>query len=52
MRPLRHRTEPYRWAVVFGALGCAAAWGLVEFVALQRLRYHLWRERRQTPAHR
>lgn len=43
-RPLR-RTEAYRWAVGLGLLACAATWGLVELVALQRSRYQLWRAR-------
>lgn len=50
-RPLR-KTEAYRWAMLFGTLACALAWGLVEFLALQRSRYNLWRERQQAPAHR
>jgi hypothetical protein len=51
-RPLR-KTEAYRKALGLGTLACAAAWGLVELVALQRSRWHLWREQRhQTPAHR
>ncbi len=50
-RPLR-RTEAYRRAMWLGTLACAAAWGVVELVALQRSRYQLWRERNQHPAHR
>lgn len=49
-RPLR-RTETYRRALWLGTLACAAAWGLVELVALQRSRYQLWRERHHHPAH-
>ena len=33
-----------------GGLG-ALAWGVVEFLALQRARWQLWRERLHTPAH-
>lgn len=50
-RSLR-RTEAYRLAVLCGTLGCAVAWGLVELLALQRSRYHLWRERHQASAPR
>ncbi|MBV7541221.1 hypothetical protein [Acidovorax sp. sic0104] len=46
-RSLR-KTEAYRLAVLCGTLGCAIAWGLVELLALQRSRYHLWRERHHT----
>lgn len=49
-RPLR-KTEVYRRAMGLRMLVCAATWGLVELVALQRSRYQLWRERHQTPAH-
>ncbi|MBV7428228.1 hypothetical protein KW843_15850 [Acidovorax sp. sif1233] len=48
----RRRTEVRRLAVLCGTLGCALAWGLVELLALQRQRYHQWRQRHQTPAHR
>ncbi|WP_198509133.1 hypothetical protein [Acidovorax sp. 69] len=51
MQQPRRKTEPYRWAALCGTLACALAWGLVEFLALQRSRYHLRRERQQTPAH-
>lgn len=50
-RPLR-KTEAYRLAVLCGTLGCAFAWGLVELLALQRSRYHLWRGRHHAPAAR
>ena len=50
-RPLS-KTDGWRGPLWLGALACAAAWGLVELVALQRSRYHLWRERHQVPAHR
>ncbi len=51
-RPPR-RTEAYRWAMGLGLLACAATWGLVELVALQRLRYQLWRARQPvTPLRR
>jgi len=35
------------WAM----LACALAWGVVEFLALQRARWQLWRERLHTPTH-
>ncbi|WP_198928099.1 hypothetical protein [Acidovorax sp. Root275] len=49
---LQRRTEVHRIALLCGTLGCALAWGLVELLALQRLRYQQWRQRHQTPAHR
>lgn len=44
-RPSLRRTEAWRLAALCGTLGCALAWGLVELLALQRSRYHLWRGR-------
>ncbi len=44
------RIEPLRTATLFGLMGCAVAWGLVELFALQRSRYHAWRERHHHPA--
>ena len=49
---LQRRTEVHRIALLCGTLGCALAWGLVELLALQRQRYHQWRQRHETPAHR
>lgn len=49
-RPLR-KTDAWRSALWLGALACATLSGLVELIALQRSRYHMWRERNQTPAH-
>ena len=46
-RPSLRRTEAWRLAALCGTLGCALAWGLVELLALQRSRYHLWRGRHQ-----
>lgn len=42
------RIEPLRTVTLFGLMGCAMAWGLVELFALQRSRYHAWRERHHT----
>jgi hypothetical protein len=48
-RPLRRRRiEAARWLMLCGLVGCALAWGAVEFFALQRARYHAWRDRQQT----
>lgn len=44
------RIEPLRTAALFGLMGCAVAWGLVELFALQRSRYHAWRGRHHHPA--
>lgn len=49
MQPPLRKTEPWRWAMVCGTLGCALAWGLVEFLALQRSRYQLRRGRHPLP---
>ncbi|CAN7329125.1 hypothetical protein LJR118_001834 [Acidovorax sp. LjRoot118] len=46
------RIEPLRTVALFGIMGCAMAWGLVELFALQRSRYHAWRERQHTALHR
>lgn len=51
MHRLQRKNEAYRMALWLGTLACAAAWGLVELVALQRSRYQLWRERLHTPTH-
>lgn len=42
------RIEPLRTVALFGIMGCAVVWGLVELFALQRSRYHAWRERQHT----
>ena len=39
------RTDLRRMTVLYGTLGCALAWGLVELLALQRTRYQRWRMR-------
>lgn len=31
-----------------GMVACGMAWGVAEFFALQRARYHAWRERHHT----
>ena len=51
-RRSRRKTEPWRRAVLWCTLGGALVWGLVELLALQRQRYHQWRQRHETPAHR
>lgn len=45
----RRRTSPLRAATLFGLMGCAMAFGLVELFALQRSRYHAWRDRHNHP---
>lgn len=48
-RPHRQRRiDAMRWLMLCGLVGCGMAWGLVEFFALQRARYHAWRDRQQT----
>lgn len=48
-RPLRRRKiDALRWLMLCGLVGCGMAWGMVEFFALQRARYHAWRDRQQT----
>ena len=42
---LLRKTEAWRRAAQYATLGCALAWGLVELLALQRSRWHMWRER-------
>ena len=37
-----------RWLMLCGRGGGGMAGGLVEFFALQRARYHAWRDRQQT----
>ena len=51
MYPPSRKTEVYRWAMGWAMLAGALAWGVVEFLALQRARWQLWRERQHTPAH-
>ena len=47
--PLRpRRIEPLRWLMLCGLVGCGMAWGVAEFFALQRARYHARRNRQQT----
>lgn len=41
----RRRIEPLRTVALFGLVGCAMAFGLVELFALQRSRYQAWRGR-------
>ncbi|MBB6561582.1 hypothetical protein HNP48_004276 [Acidovorax soli] len=41
----RRRIEPLRTVALFGLMGCAVAFGLVELFALQRSRYQAWRGR-------
>ena len=48
-RPLRRRKiDALRWLMLCGLVGCGMAWGMVEFFALQRARFHAWRDRQQT----
>ncbi|MDD2546833.1 MAG: hypothetical protein PHI55_11205 [Burkholderiaceae bacterium] len=39
------RRDALRWLLRCGLVGCGMAWGLREFYALQRARYHVWRVR-------
>ena len=41
------RTEAIRKLMLCGLIGSAVAWGVMEFFALQRARYHVWRHRQQ-----
>lgn len=45
----RRRIEPLRTVALFGLMGCAVAFGLVELFALQRSRYQAWRGRHNHP---
>ncbi|MBP3979575.1 MAG: hypothetical protein KKG12_14920 [Gammaproteobacteria bacterium] len=42
------RIDLLRRLMLCGLVGCGMAWGMVEFFALQRARYHAWRDRQQT----
>lgn len=44
-RSPRRKSELDRAARWAGTLVISLVWGLVELVALQRLRYHAWRDR-------
>ena len=44
----QRRIDAMRWLMLCGLVGCGMAWGLVELFALQRARYHAWRDRQQT----
>lgn len=41
------RTEAVRQLMLWGLVGSAVVWGVLEFFALQRARYHGWRNRQQ-----
>jgi hypothetical protein len=43
------RTEAVRQLMLWGLVGSAVVWGVLEFFALQRARYHGWRHRPQAP---
>ncbi|EER59847.1 hypothetical protein AcdelDRAFT_2573 [Acidovorax delafieldii 2AN] len=34
-----------RWLMLCSMVACGIAWGVAELFALQRARYHAWRER-------
>ena len=44
----QRRIDVLRWLMLCGLVGCGMAWGVAEFFALQRARYHAWRDRQQT----
>ncbi|HNZ91407.1 MAG TPA: hypothetical protein PKM82_09385 [Acidovorax sp.] len=49
LRPQRpRRIDALRWLMLCGLVGCGMAWGVAEFFALQRARYHARRNRQQT----
>lgn len=52
MHPPLRKTEVSRWALGWGLLAGALLWGLVEFLALQRARWLVWRARVHRHAHR
>ena len=40
-------SEAVRQLMLWGLVGSAVVWGVLEFFALQRARYHGWRNRQQ-----